>query len=210
MNREWKIAECFNVDYYPDLGKQFPRFQNRWNGKLERSSFRVTGFYRIYEKPVRPKSDDVMVNLQREMFSKIIADIHNQRTEMDKMKHLFSVVLEQCAFEDAEFIYGQSVSYPIVPIEWCEYIGDVKWEADYIEQNRQDYVDRLEHENVSGDVHRHRKTHPRYEDAVSQLVQGGLEGGNRIEDDEYHYYDQWCQKYGNVAYFEVLNGEDEE
>ncbi len=199
MNRDWKIAECFKVNYYPDIDAKFPRFENSWNG--ERTSFRVTGFYRIYERP-EPKNHKESISSK--IISRILDDRHNLKTEMDKMIHRFSVVLEQCLFEESEFIYGQSLFYPMVPIEWCEYIGDVKWNSDKIEQERQRYVDGIERERTHNDVHRYRTTHPRYDDAVTQLVQGGLEGGKRIEDDEYHYYNEWCQKYANKKYFELM------
>lgn len=209
--RQWKIAECFTVNYYPDLGEKHPRFVNSWNG--EPSSFRVTSFYRIYERPEPKPAKTRKEQMIRDIMNEIRQKDEDEKSDRQKLLDKFEVILERCRFEDAEFIHGQSVSYPTVPIEWCNFIGDVNWEQEYIDKNREEYeqtIQRLEKMERGQIDTCHKETHPRFDDAAMQLRCAGLEGGEKPDTIEYYYEDAWTQKYAGLKRFEVGREDDED
>jgi len=128
MSVQWEIANKFSINYYPDVNEKFPLYRNSWNGEI--STFRVTGFYKIVEPEVIEHNNDFL----HEVIEEIKKERFDSKTELEKLKHSFSVVLELCHFEEADFIHGQSVSYPTVPIDWCNHLGNVEWDDEYIEK----------------------------------------------------------------------------
>ena len=210
MPRQWKIAEKFSINYYPDLGARFPRYRNSWNNEV--STFRVTGFYKMWVKPERVPSDDPKKEMLYEIMQGIYADERASKSEAEKLFEKFQVVLEACEFHEAEFIHGQSVSYPTVPIEWCNYLGDVGWEPEHLERSRQEYQENLERrkQDLDRNMFRTKQTHPRFDDAYFQLRAGGLTGGDTMENDEYRYYSEWCSKFSDKEYYEILSPDEED
>lgn len=192
MSHQWKIAERFKINYYPDIGLNPPHA--KYVDSFGVKTFRVVGFYRVYQPPPRKVPKTPREKFAQQILDEIRQERRESMSDREALLEKFEVRLERVRFEDAEFIYGQSVGYPMVPIEWCEFLGDVDWSQEALTRARREYEKRLKVPADEFDlIDKH--THPRFGDAVIQLGRAGLEGGDRFGCREYAYQDQWCRFY---------------